>query len=196
MTRSTPLVTPLELRYSRPVALFVLVLAVGALLSQGTALIGLTQLRGLAPIALLALLAFAPVYWLLFRYVFRALSQQEPVVVLDEHGIHDVRQRQSFVAWDDVQRVRLGSGDKAHYLCLDYTVKAAGRLQSRLGGWWAMLWRVGDTLGDWNVYLLTLSGRRREIERHAEALRRAAIRRRVERLNAAAAPAARVFPKP
>lgn len=186
MRRGVPAITAsLELRYSRPVATFVLVLTSGALLGQSAVLIGLAQLRGLAPMLLPALI-LVPIYALLLRYVLRAFTQQEPVVVLDEHGIHDVRQRQQFVAWEDVQRVRLGSGDKAHYLCVDYTVKAAARLQTKVGGWWAMLWRVGDSLGDWNVFLLTLGGRRRDIERHAEALRRAAIRRRVERLNAAA----------
>lgn len=187
MTRRAPVMsTRLELHYSRPVAISVLVLASALLLVQGSALLGLSLLRGVQAGAWIALALVAPLYAWVFRYVLRALTEREPVVVLDLDGIQDRRKRDPFLAWDDVQRVRLGRGDKAHYLCLDYTPAAAARLQSRLGGWWAMLWRATDTLGDWNLYLGTLSGSCRDIERSADALRRASIRRRVERLNARA----------
>lgn len=128
MTRRAPVMsTRLELHYSRPVAISVLVLASALLLVQGSALLGLSLLRGVQVGAWIALALVAPLYAWVFRYVLRALTEREPVVVLDLDGIHDRRKRDPFLAWDDVQRVRLGRGDKAHYLCLDYTPAAAAR---------------------------------------------------------------------
>lgn len=177
----------LELHYSRPVALAVAVLTSLSALQVLTLLPVLLQFNLLAIFGIGILAVLGPIYFHLFRYLWRAFSERRTVVVLDWRGITDTRQRVEFVPWEDVQRVRLGSGDKSHYLCVELKSAAAGRYTRAPGGW-RLLLRYVESLGDWNVMLLTLKCSRGEVLALAESLRKAAIRRRVEQLNRAAYP--------
>jgi hypothetical protein len=172
----------LELHYSRPVAIIVGVLTTLSAAQALPLLLLLLQFNVIAILGFAALAIVGPIYFVLLRYVFRALLGRDPVVILDDRGISDTRQRVEFVPWDDVQRVRLGSGDKSHFLCVELKSGTAGRYTRAPGGW-RLLMRFVETLGDWNVMLLTLRCSRAEVAAAAEALRKAAIRRRVERLN-------------
>lgn len=172
----------LELHYSRPMAI-----VVGVLLLLGAAkslpvLVAMLQFNGIALIGLMVIAILAPFYLVLLRYVLAALTGKQAVVRLDADGITDTRQRVAFVPWDDVQRVRLGSGDKSHYLCIELKAGVAGSYTRAPTGWRLIL-RFVETLGDWNVFLLTLRCSRAEVAATAESLRKAAIRRRVEQLN-------------
>ena len=176
----------LELHYSRPVAIFVGVLLTLSAGSVSPLLLALLQFNGLAIFGLGVLAIIGPIYFVLYRYVLVAMTARQAVVRLDAHGITDTRQRVEFVPWDDVQRVRLGSGDKSHFLCIEFKAGVAGRY-TRASAGWRLLLRFIETLGDWNVMLLTLRCSRKEVEKTAETLRKAAIRRRVEQLNGAPA---------
>lgn len=172
----------LELHYSRPVALVVGVLAALSAAQALPLLLALLQFNAIAILGLGALAIVGPIYVLVFRYIYRALTGDHPVVTLDARGITDIRQRVEFVPWDDVQRVRLGAGDKSHYLCIELKPAVAGRYTRAPGGW-RLLLRFVESLGDWNVVLLTLRCSGAEVAATAETLRKAAIRRRVEQLN-------------
>lgn len=172
----------LELHYSRPVAIAVGLLATLSAAQALPLLLVLLQFNAIAILGVGALAIVGPIYFLLFRYVFRALTGGQPVVTLDANGITDTRQRVEFVPWDDVQRVRLGAGDKSHYLCIELKPAVAGRYTRAPGGW-RLLLRFVESLGDWNVALLTLRCSGTEVAATAETLRKAAIRRRVEQLN-------------
>ncbi len=176
----------LELQYSRPVAITVCGLAVFSAAQIVVVLAALLNLGATAVFGLLALVIMGPIHFLLFRFVYRALTQRQAIVTLDEHGITDIRQRVEFVPWEDVRRVRVGAGSKAHYLCVELKQDAAGRYTSAPVGW-RLLMRFAESLGDWNVQLLTLSCSRSEVAKTAEGLRKAALRRQVERLNSAKA---------
>jgi hypothetical protein len=171
-----------ELHYSRPVAISVGVLATLSAAQLLPLLVALLQFKVIALFGFGALAVLGPIYFLLFRYVYRALLGREVVVTLDAHGITDTRQRVEFVPWDDVRRVRLGAGNKSHYLCIELNAGVAGRYTSAPGAW-RLLMRFAESLGDWNVQLMTLRCSRAEVEKTAEALRKAALRRRVEQLN-------------
>ncbi len=177
----------LELHYSRPVAMAVAAFTSLSAVQVLSLLPVLLQFNLIAIFGIGVLAVIGPIYLLLFRYVWRALAGGQAVVVLDTHGITDTRQRVEFVPWEDVQRVRLGSGDKSHYLCVELKSEAAGRY-TRAPGAWRLLLRYAETLGDWNVMLLTLKCTRAEVLAVSESLRKAAIRRRVEQLNRAAYP--------
>lgn len=172
----------LELEYSRPVAITVGVLTTISAAKMLPLLLALIQFNAAAIFGAAVVAILGPIYFVLFRYVLVALTGNYPVVRLDADGIHDVRQRVPFVPWDDVQRVRLGTGDKAHFLCIEIKAGQAGRYTRAPGGW-RLLMRYVETLGDWNVFLLTLRCSRGEVAAKAENLRKAAIRRRVEKLN-------------
>lgn len=176
----------LELQYSRPVAVIVGGLAALSAAQVVVVLAALLEFGAIAVFALPALAILAPIYFLLFRYVYRALTHRQAIVILDEHGVTDIRQRVEFVPWEDVRRVRLGAGSKSQYLCVELKQDAAGRYTMAPVGW-RLLLRFAQSLGDWNVLLLTLSCSRSEVEKSAETLRKAALRRQVERLNAARA---------
>lgn len=172
----------LELHYSRPMAIVVGLLAMASLASTAPLVLALLQFNVLAVLGIGALAIFAPIYFALFRYVLRALLSAQPVVTLDALGVTDTRQRVDYVSWDDVQRVRLGMGNRANTLCLELKPAAASRYTRAPGGW-RLLMRYVETLGDWNVNLMPLRCSRTEVLAAAEALRKAAIRRRVEQLN-------------
>ena len=172
----------LELHYSRPVAIAVAMLATLSAAQALPLLLVLLQFNAIAILGVGVLAIVGPIYFLLFRYVFRALTGGQPVVTLDANGITDTRQRVEFVPWDDVQRVRLGAGDKSHYLCIELKAGTAGRYTIAPSGW-RLLLRFVESLGDWNVGLLTLRCSRADVLKAAEGLRKAAIRRRVEQLN-------------
>ena len=172
----------LELHYSRPMAIVVGLLAMASLASTAPLVLALLQFNALAVLGIGALAIFAPIYFALFRYVLRALLTAQPVVTLDALGVTDTRQRVDYVSWDDVQRVRLGMGNRASTLCLELKPTAASRYTRAPGGW-RLLMRYVETLGDWNVNLMPLRCSRTEVLAAAEALRKAAIRRRVEQLN-------------
>ena len=172
----------LELHYSRPVAIAVGLLASASVASTLPTVLALMQFNAAAILGLGALAVIGPIWFLLFRYVLRALLSSHAVVTLDAMGVTDTRQRVEHVYWDDVQRVRLGTGDKSHFLCLEIKPGAVARYTRAPTGW-RLLWRFIETLGDWNVNLMTLRCSRSEVLATAEALRKAAIRRRVEQLN-------------
>ncbi len=176
----------LELHYSRPMAVMVGLLVMASLASTLPLALALMQFNALAIFGIGALAILGPIYLLLLRYVLRALLSAEPVVTLNELGVTDTRQRVDSVAWDDVQRVRLGMGNRAHTLCLELKPAAVSRYTRAPGGW-RLLMRYVETLGDWNVNLMPLRCKRTEVLAAAEALRKAAIRRRVEQLNRPAA---------
>lgn len=177
-----PDVEEFELHYSRPVAVFVGVLALISAARIGVFALALMHFGVGAVFAIAMLAIVGPIYFVLFRYVTRALLGRDAVVRLDAHGITDTRQRVAFVPWNAVQRVRLGSGDKAHFLCVE--IKAADVANyTRAPGIWRVLLRWLETLGDWNVNLMTLRCTRSEVAAIAETLRKAAIRRRVEQMN-------------
>jgi hypothetical protein len=176
----------LELHYSRPMAVMVGLLVLASLASTLPLVLALVQFNALAILGIGALAILGPIYFLLLRYVLRALLSAQPVVRLDALGVTDTRQRVDYVSWDDVQRVRLGMGNRASTLCLELKPAAASRYTRAPGGW-RLLMRYVETLGDWNVNLMPLRCSRTEVLAAAEALRKAAIRRRVEQLNGAAA---------
>lgn len=172
----------LELHYSRPMAIIVGLLVLASLASTLPLVLALVQFNALAILGMGALAILGPIYFLLLRYVLRALLSAQPVVTLDALGVTDTRQRVGYVSWDDVQRVRLGMGNRASTLCLELKPAAASRYTRAPGGW-RLLMRYVETLGDWNVNLMPLRCSRTEVLAAAEALRKAAIRRRVEQLN-------------
>lgn len=173
----------MELHYSKAVAIAVLVLVLASVLSSGVSMLALAASGTFSPLGVLGLAILAPIYVWLLRYVQRALRPGPAIVTIDEHGINDTRQRVPFVPWDDVERIRLGAGDKAHYLCIDFKSAEIARHYTRAPSWWTLGWRVAESLGDWNLSMLTLRCRRAEVLKFAEGCRRAAIRRRVVRLN-------------
>ena len=172
----------LGLHYSRWLALTVLVLATASLTGTIPVLLWVSQLDRLGPLGWLGMAVLLPVYLWLYRYVYIALTQREAVVTLDAHGITDTRKRIEFVHWQDVRQVRLGIGSRSQYLCLE--LKPAAVPGYRRGpAAWHEFWRFFTSQGDWDVYLLTLSGSRIEVWKSAEALRKAAIQARVRELN-------------
>jgi hypothetical protein len=164
-------------------AIAVLVLTVASVLSSGLSMLALLTSGPGALLGVLGLAVLLPIYAWLLRYVLRALRPGPAIVTLDEHGITDTRQSVSFVPWDDVERVRLGAGDKSHYLCIEFKSAEIAKRYTRAPTWWTVWWRLAESMGDWNVSLLTLRCRRAEVLKYAESCRRAAIRRRVVQLN-------------
>jgi hypothetical protein len=74
------------------------------------------------------------------------------------------------------------SRNKSHHLCIELKAGKADRYTLAPVGW-RLLMRFAESLGDWNVMLLTLSCSRAEVAAVAESQRKAALRRRVEQLN-------------
>lgn len=70
------------------------------------------------------------------KAVIHAWRHAGPVVILDIHGVTDVRKTHDFIPWDDIGQIRLGVGETASYLCFDFKKTDRTREDApRLGAW-------------------------------------------------------------
>jgi hypothetical protein len=174
---------PLELHYSRPWALFVLV-AVTAWTAWGAYVCLALQHVITAP---LAAFVFAP-----FGFFFvakaiacvRRLLHHGPVLTLDYHGITDLRRSGDTVAWSDIANVELVAAGGGTALMVRFRSRDAAReylgALGAVGGWFNRL----HGRGEWTTMLTSLSYRRAEVLRTAKAF---IVRERVEAARAASA---------
>jgi len=126
-----------------------------------------------------AFLPFAVALW----FAGRALFWRGPVLELDEEGITDHRRREPHAAWDDIDDVFLGYGFKGWVrLAIQFRNPADAERYLEYPSWLNLLERMVYRNGHWNLKLAGLDTPMLKILRTAEAYRRQAVLRRVERI--------------
>lgn len=127
----------------------------------------------------LAFIPFAVALW----FAGRALFWRGPVLELDEDGITDHRRREPYAAWDDIDDVYLGYGLNGWVrLCVQFRDPAEAERHQEIPPWLNFLERLVYQNGHWNLYLSGLDTPMRKIAATAQAYRRKAVLRRVERI--------------
>ena len=178
---------PIRLYYSKARAAVVLVLVTACVTWVGyLALVGL--LVGHVVLLLAGVLLLVVVVTLAIAFAresARALTHRGPVVIMDERGITDTRQKSPFVAWDDVGEISLGGLSQTRgYLIFEFRTASTARAHTPSFFLARFFVRKALFLGDWHVDLRPLKCRTADVLRAARTLRQQALRRQVVRLNA------------
>lgn len=117
--------------------------------------------------------------------VLHACWYREAVVIFDEHGVTDVRQKESFIAWEDIGRISLGVGETYSFLCFQF--REARTTRQHLGFFYVLIMIVQRIrfLADWNINLRLIHCRRMEALRLAQGFHRRSISERIAEANRA-----------
>ncbi len=138
----------------------------------------LAQLIGAA-----ALLVMLPLLMPFLMAIVRAWGHKGPVVTLDATGITDVRKKCQFIPWTDVDVVKLGLGNTASDLCIEFRKPDREREDGPVFFWFGAALKRSRALGDWNVSLRMLSCRRMEVLRAAQRMRQKGLRQQIVDMN-------------
>lgn len=174
----------IRLYYSKPRAALVLGLNLVASLWMGYLLVaGLLAGHVVILIAGGVTLLFAgPVVALHAKEALRALTQEFVVVTLDADGVTDVRKKDSFVAWEDIGQVSLGTRRQTRgYLIVDFRDGAVAKARGQ--GPLTFFVRLAASIGDWHVNLRPLKCNTADVLRSAKRLHQLSIRRQVVERN-------------
>ena len=118
----------------------------------------LTALMGLAPVVLgLAFMVFA----------IRAMRREAAVLVIDRHGIADLRGQGRTIPWDDVAAVSIGGRGRRLQVRF-HSGEIARRYLGSVGAGLGAIWRVVNG-GHTSINLAFLQGTRGALLRHAQA---------------------------
>lgn len=115
--------------------------------------------------------------------VVRAWRHKGPVVTIDATGITDVRKKCEFIPWVDVDLVKLGVGNTASFLCIEFRKPDPEREDGPVFSWVGRFMKRWRALGDWNVSLRMLSCRRLEVLHAAQRLRQKGLRQQIVEMN-------------
>jgi hypothetical protein len=177
----------MEIFYSAPI-----VIAATAIVLFFAGWIGFWILAGLYSghylaqiIGALAFLFLLPMLLPFVADVARAWQHKGPVVILDAAGITDVRKKCPFIPWTDVDLVKLGVGNTAQYLCVEFREPDREREDAPVVFGIGSLLKRARAVGDWNVSLRLLSCRRLEVLRIAQAMRQRGLRQQLVEMNGA-----------
>jgi hypothetical protein len=183
--RSKPSDDRVELFYSAPILIVATIAVV-----YGAGWIGFWMYAGLAGghilaqvIGAAALLVMLPLLMPFVLAVVRAWRHKGPVVTMDATGITDVRKKCQFIPWTDVDVVKLGLGNTASDLCIDFRKPDREREDGPVFSWIGWLFKRSRALGDWNVSLRMLSCRRTEVLRAAQRMRQKGLRQQIVEMN-------------
>jgi hypothetical protein len=125
-----------------------------------------------------------PLVWLHVTEPIRAFGPRQVVVTLDANGITDVRKQDSFLAWDDVRRIRLGGMQQTRsYLIFELRDQVEAKDRVGVPASAKLFARRLVLLGDWHVNLRPLMCNSAEVLKMAERLRLAALRRQGNAMN-------------
>jgi hypothetical protein len=174
-----------ELFYSAPI---LIVATIAVVYVAGW--IGFWMFAGLASghilaqvIGAAALLVMLPLLMPFVLAVVRAWRHKGPVVTMDAMGITDVRKKCAFIPWTDVDVVKLGLGNTAADLCIEFRKPDREREDGPVFFWFGAALKRSRALGDWNVSLRMLSCRRMDVLRAAQRMRQKGIRQQIVELN-------------
>lgn len=130
-----------------------------------------------------AFLVMLPLLLPFLMAVVRAWRHKGPVVILDATGITDVRKTCAFIPWTDVELVKLGVGNTASTLCIEFRKPDPEREDGPVFFWLGRFMKRWRALGDWNVSLRMLSCRRMEVLRTAQRMRQKGLRQQIVEMN-------------
>jgi hypothetical protein len=130
-----------------------------------------------------AFLVMLPLLMPFVLAVVRAWRHKGPVVTMDATGITDVRKKCQFIPWTDVDVVKLGLGNTASDLCIEFRKRDPEREDGPVLSWIGWLFKRSRALGDWNVSLRMLSCRRVEVLRAAQRMRQKGLRQQIVEMN-------------
>ncbi len=175
----------MELFYSAPI---LIVATIAVIYVAGW--IGFWMYAGLAGghilaqvIGAAALLVMLPLLTPFVLAVVRAWRHKGPVVTMDATGITDVRKKCQFIPWTDVDVVKLGLGNTASDLCIEFRKPDRAREDGPVFFWFGAALKRSRALGDWNVSLRMLSCRRTEVLRAAQRMRQKGLRQQIVEMN-------------
>jgi len=174
-----------ELFYSAPILIAATIAVVYVI-----GWIGFWMFAGLASghilaqmIGALAFLFLLPLVLPFALAVVRAWGHKGPVVTMDATGITDVRKKCAFIPWKDVELVKLGVGNTASTLCIEFREPDREREDGPVFFWVGRFMKRWRALGDWNVSLRMLSCRRMDVLRAAQRMRQKGLRQRIVEMN-------------
>lgn len=130
-----------------------------------------------------ALLVILPLLLPFLMAIVRAWRHKGPVVTMDATGITDVRKKCQFIPWADVDVVKLGVGNTASYLCIEFRKPDREREDGPVFFWFGAALKRWRALGDWNVSLRMLSCRRMDVLRAAQRMRQKGLREQIVEMN-------------
>lgn len=175
----------LEIYYSRPFAAFVLLVACVVTLWLASMAVR-SLLSGHVVLVFSFVIVFAvcaiPVFSLFSAYL-HAWSFKGPVVVFDAEGVTDVRQKHSFISWDDIGQISRGTGETIAYLCFEFRNTSVAKQHVPRPFLLGLIWRRARFLGDWNVNLRPLRCKYPEVLRAAKGFHQRSIRAKIVQMN-------------
>lgn len=174
-----------EIFYSAPI---LIVATIGVVYVAGW--IGFWMIMGLGSGHFLAQLIGATAFLFLLPLllpfvvaVVRAWRHKGPVVTIDATGITDLRKKCAFIPWTDVDVVKLGVGNTASFLCIEFRKPDREREDGPVFFWVGRFMKRWRALGDWNVSLRMLSCRRMDVLKTAQRMRQRGLRQQIVEMN-------------
>lgn len=159
---------PLELYFSKPYVALWMVLNVSCSAYVGFMMIVAGMAVITLPVAAIMLLVISPVFIGAFLGQLKALLWQGPVLIIDESGITDHRECNSFVAWSDIEKIYLSRRRGPLVLCVNFRTADAIRQQLSRPFFLKLLFSKANFEGDWNLKLGPLRCRQKEVLRVAK----------------------------
>lgn len=177
----TQKIEPLLLYYSKPFAVFVLAFLAFVTVFAGYRLLLVSMFMLTVPVGLLGYGLLLCVVVPTAREYLRALHWSDPVLVIDESGITDHREKIPFAAWDTIEQVYVQAGGTrggGPLLCVRFRNAEIARPYLLRPRFLTLFWQFMQGNADWNLKLRPLRCSVLEVERVAVAFRRQSVARR------------------
>lgn len=168
MKKNAAALKPMALYYIKPYVALGMLLNVSCAIYVGFMVIAAGVAVITLPVAFIMLLFVAPFFIGIFLGQMKSLLWQGPVLVIDDTGITDLRERHSFVPWSDIEKIYLSRRRGPLVLCVNFRNADTIRRQLTRPFLLKLLFSKANFEGDWNLKLGALRCKHKEVLRVAK----------------------------